>query len=484
MKKQSEQIFECITNIEDEFVDEALEERQSLKRLNLKPLLAAAACLALFAVGSAAISQTRTPKTENYQSYEGPVLPLTLREKDSDIEAVRNTDFDFASYHSPENVQPFSTVTDQYQITNNNTSAKTVEFLYPFTGSYAKLSELLPLIQKDGESVSAELLAGNYTGDFLSDSLDDAESDAESYNLKSPENWKAYKELLEDGTYVENLFAPLKSLDMPVTVYRFDEETSGTSDHTDLVVDVTFHPEKTQILSYGFNGADFDDENNSRTYRASIPQEASQILIVIGEDLDSFEISKKDNKTGKSGLADRENVSRETVTLTSILTEIEKEYMQILTNGYGIKAEHYTEEMYDRSVAQMLTEYGVLSSREIIRYSGAVLEDILSDVFQQKRVFYLKFTLELQPSSETEIAITLQKPYSHNFSCSSKDESHGYDLITRAGSNLTFTEQNASLTNTETITIPDQNFGFTPDQNTKSIPLDLTKEHYYLKIRQ
>lgn len=490
MKKQNEQLFESITNIDDKLIDEALGNRISKKQVHWKSLLAAAACVTVLVIGSlishtwnSGMSNIAPPKGDAYQSYTGPVLPLTMREINTDIEAVRSTNFDFASYNSEETYQLYSTISENYRLTNKSNDAKTVEFLYPFTGSYEKISELLPNITNDGKAISAELLAGNYTGGFLSDSGTDAQSDAEAFNLKNPDRWEDYKELLKDDKYIEHLFTSSKYLDMPVTVYRFHEKSTPSSETTNLVVRLKFNPEKSTILSYGFNGADFNDEKHARTYRAAIPQEAVQILIVLGDDITSFEVNKENPKTHKSGLADSKNVSRERSTLASILEEITLDYTQILNKSYETKIEDDIEKIYYHSFTEMLTEYGVLSSKKLMRYSGYMLEDMLADVFHQKRIFYLKFNLELSSENATDLNISFKKPYSHNYSCSGKDNSHEYDMLTYIGSSLTFTEQNASISNADNITILEQNFGFDLKNDILSVPINMSEEHYYIKLQ-
>ena len=61
---------------------------------------------------------------------------------------------------------------------------------------------------------------------------------------------------------------------------------------------------------------------------------------------------------------------------------------------------------------------------------------------------------------------------------------YGYDLVTRLGSNLTFTAQRAALVNTEWMEIVGQNFGFDPENGVTAVELDPAQEHYYLDVRR
>ena len=60
----------------------------------------------------------------------------------------------------------------------------------------------------------------------------------------------------------------------------------------------------------------------------------------------------------------------------------------------------------------------------------------------------------------------------------------GYDMATQLGSNLTFTEQTASICKHEQIEIIDQNFGFDPKNGITTVPLHLNQEHYWIQVRK
>ena len=60
----------------------------------------------------------------------------------------------------------------------------------------------------------------------------------------------------------------------------------------------------------------------------------------------------------------------------------------------------------------------------------------------------------------------------------------GYDMATRLGSNLTFTEQTASIRSYEEIEIIAQNFGFDLTNDISSVTLELNQDHYWMEIRK
>ena len=60
---------------------------------------------------------------------------------------------------------------------------------------------------------------------------------------------------------------------------------------------------------------------------------------------------------------------------------------------------------------------------------------------------------------------------------------NGYDMVTRLGSNLIFTEQTASLEDRGRIEIVRQNFGFDIENGIDEVELDMEEPHYYLEVR-
>ncbi|HZJ57406.1 MAG TPA: hypothetical protein VFD89_04110, partial [Clostridia bacterium] len=59
----------------------------------------------------------------------------------------------------------------------------------------------------------------------------------------------------------------------------------------------------------------------------------------------------------------------------------------------------------------------------------------------------------------------------------------GYDMVTRLGSNIGFTEITASLRNTDNIEILNQNFGLDLRDGIDSVTLNPEIPHYYLDIK-
>jgi len=77
-----------------------------------------------------------------------------------------------------------------------------------------------------------------------------------------------------------------------------------------------------------------------------------------------------------------------------------------------------------------------------------------------------------------------EKKPSFDFDCITENKGiSGYDLVTKLGSNLTFTGQTTKLEDRGQIEIVRQNFGFDLANGINEVELDLNEPHYYLEVR-
>lgn len=100
-----------------------------------------------------------------------------------------------------------------------------------------------------------------------------------------------------------------------------------------------------------------------------------------------------------------------------------------------------------------------------------------------QRVMYLRFSVTIPAGGSVDVIAQMMKDASIDFVGDKKDR-NGYDMVTQLGSDLTFTAQTASVSNTEYIEIIDQNFGFDPANGVTEVELDLSVEHYWLEVRK
>ena len=105
---------------------------------------------------------------------------------------------------------------------------------------------------------------------------------------------------------------------------------------------------------------------------------------------------------------------------------------------------------------------------------------------QVDRVCWLEAQVTVPAGGSVALTASLTKEASYDFYCAhTKNQGiSGYDLVTRLGSNLTCTEQTATLEDRGQIQIVRQNFGFDLENEVNTVALDPDMEHYYLEVRR
>lgn len=439
-----------------------------------------------------------------FMSYAGPVFPLTTAEADTALTAERKTVWDFApgSYHDGTLRQWGATVTDSYTLINPTEEAATVTALYPFAGSFDELADLRPAVTVDGAETDPQLYAGAYAGGFQgvwqSGGQNGDQLDGTTLNLASPSSWTDYKALLESGDYLQQALEDAPALDIPVTAYEFtDFEAPAEYDAATQAIEFTIDRSKTTVLTYGFNGGAWDEETGWQQHSYFVPdgvrrEPEKKVLVVLGEDIGDYTLSGYEN-----GGCEREiggvscTVTRRETTLDAVLDELCRYYYddyagwQYGMAGRAVEAVPYP--LSRRAAAELLVQYGILAGDSAVdRYSDGRLDDLISESMSQQRVLYLAVPVTVPAGESVDITFQLWKAPSFDYGCSGSENAglQGYDLVTQLASTLTFTEQRASLVNTETIQIARQNLGFDLENSVTEVTLDLETERYYLEIRQ
>ena len=433
-----------------------------------------------------------------FMSYAGPVFPLTLAEKTEGLTAERHTTWDFTagSYADGSSRQWGATVTDSYVLVNHTSGDITAVTYYPFAGAFTELASQCPTVTVDGGETEAALYAGSYAGGFRNAGVDDGST----WNLEYPDSWTDYRALLEDGGYLEAALGAAPALDIPVTVYEFTdfEAPHEEYDAATQAVEFTIDPEETNILTYGFNGASWDENTGWRQYSYLVPNgqrrdTAPKLLVVLGEDIGDYTLQGYED-----GGCDRGEelegvgctVTRRETTLDGILDGLCQNYLKTYVDWqYGMtdsEAAAVPCALFRRAVNELLTQYGPLAGGGTAdRDAGGRLDSIISETMSQRRVLYLAVPVTLPAGSEVNITFTLWKEPSFDYGCSGSENVglQGYDFVTRLGSTLDFTSQTASLTKADSIEVTSQNFGFHLENDVTEVTLDLAQEHYYLEIR-
>ena len=121
---------------------------------------------------------------------------------------------------------------------------------------------------------------------------------------------------------------------------------------------------------------------------------------------------------------------------------------------------------------------GYLEASERIR----MIEGLFYEVVTEPRIMYLVFPVELKAGQ----SITVEASYIQEPSLDISGPKHyreGYELATKLGSDLHFTDLTSSLSNTDIIELGEQNFGFDLEKGITDITLDLQVDCYYLEVR-
>lgn len=427
-----------------------------------------------------------------FQTYAGPALPLTTAEDPAGLTAERTVTWDLApgTNRYGETRQWGAAVTDAYILRNSTAEDITVTALYPLAGSFDSLSEIHPAVTVDGSEVRAALYAGPYSGGFQS-AIGSEEPD--TLNLDSPNSWRDYKALLESGDYLEQALGDYPVLDMPVTLYAFSDYAAPHDAYpaATQAVSFTIDPEKTTVLTYGFNGLDSD--GNFRRYSYFVPdgirrEPEQKLLVVLGEDIGPYTLQGYQN--GGCGQGEEIDgvscaVTRRKTTLAEALDLACRACLEWSGTDCVSEAGPVTFEMYRGAAAELLSQYGPISDTPMDRYSDGRLDDLLPETLYQDRVLYLSFPVTVPAGGSAEVSCAFWQAPSYSHPCSGAENAdlQGFDLMTRLGSSLEFTRQSAALVNMENAELTEENFGFLWEEGRAFAELDLEQEHYYLIIR-
>lgn len=493
---KSNDLFYAIGEVDDDLIDACIKEKRYPVWIKFG-ILAACLCLMVMTAGSiinivnwktahhggSNVNNDTSNGILTYMSYQGPVFPLTVVDNTADLTAERKTDFDFSQYQNMY-YTTVCNVTDSYVLTNHSQEDKTITMLYPFASSLQDLARSPASVNVNGSEIQTSLYAGSYAGSY-SGAIGSEESEL-LLNLSEPSNWEDYKTILSDGSYLSHaLEESLSFSGTTVTVYKFTNPWSSGDDAPNPSIRVGFDLdyENTTILTYGFSGSSFDYKNGSMIQEFSIPHqpEAAYYMIVLGENIHNMTSgcyvtggTDPDTKQMEGG-----------VTIECFETDLDEILRKIAAMMFDVleqpeKEERIGFELYYRLLCEWLITDGPLSESGIARY-GCYLEE--NDVCYCSRVFYLSAQIIIPADSSTTVTANLVKKASTDYTGSS-EKRDGYDMVTRLGTSLDFTKQEASISNTEGIEILHQNFGFDLVGGITSVTLDMNQEHYFMDIRK
>ncbi len=472
-----EELYEKITDIDDKHVMTAESYRRS-KVKNIKVLTAVASLvlivsIALYSIlpliggmtsdsslteGAGEETVTEEAETEGatqFMSYSGPIFPLNSSNSDS-VNATRNIEFDFIGneYNNINTVQ----VNETYTLTNTSNEDKTVTLTYPFVSSFKDTPEKVPTITIDGESadisMNFHLNSGGVYGEEY-DSFDDYKTELENVN-----NVPLTNELSEN-----------------VTVYELtDYSVQNDSEYNPKIsFSYDIDRENTRVLSFGFNGGSYDENYEEHGFSVLENNNESRYIIVIGEDIEDYNLEG----TIQNEIAETEcEVNIYTTTLEEALRTV----IEDGTSQYEID---FSEYVSTDLVLSALSDLLFNSLNEEEAYMLNSLDDSLHYILGENNIMYADFQVTIPANSSVSAYINNTKEANFNYyGGSGGSDMFGYDLATKLGSNLNFTEQTASIVNYDNIEIVNQNFGFDLDTGVTEVSLDMSIEKYFMEIKE
>lgn len=513
MSKQSERLFEAISHLNDEMIDPALEPRKKRKKGRWVGWAALAACFCLVVGvvtgripllgGQSSQPVSGADGAITFQSYAGPVLPMTLREENETITAQRAITLDFAPWIPVwdeelelERYDDHILVTDAYTLTNHGKTDQDITLLYPFVTSLHSLE--LPVLTVDGSEVETDLYLGSYAGAFEGGGGLLEGEEGGSINLDAPESWENYRDLLSDGSYLARALGTAPDVSgISVTVYQFTDpyapEDRGETSNPTIRAAFDLDYNKTRVLTYGFHACRYDPESGAMVQGFSIPEERESnygepfYLLVIGEDIKNLTVGGY-----ITGGVDEDTPQLEGcgVTVERYESDLDTMLREVLAQFCGQwtedgQSDPDTLERYLQSTVEQLLAYGVLSPGDTQRYDAWQLEDVFSQARSSYRVCWLETQVTVPAGGSLTVTASMEKEGSYDYSCDQANQgARGYDLMTTLGSNLACTEQTATLEDRGQIEILWQNFGFDLDAGIKTVELDAETEHYFLTVRR
>lgn len=403
-------------------------------------------------------------EASTFMSYAGPIFPLTTLEN-TNLTAQRHITLDFAPWQDGNSTD--IQVKDCYVLTNSTDTDQTVTLAYPFAGSFY---ELYPVtLTADGTELETTI----YPGVGGSQSIG---------------SWEEYAAIIEDGDLTAaHQEAP--TLDTPVTVYSFTDFVLPESDAVAPTLAVTYpwSEDTPAVMTYGFNGGAIDREAGWAQRSFFLPQpdspqaEDPRLLIVVGDPLEEYTLQGYRD----GGCDPGEELAGVTATVTQYQSTL-GEVLDTLCQGPKTLDQKYGKPMGVLALPRAVFFDTLCKSfGTSIPSNMTMLEDVFSWCNIQERIFYAEATLTIPAGESVTVEAAFTKEGSYDFTCAHTENRgiYGYDLLTQLGSNLSCTQQTATLEDRGFIQIVRQNFGFDLEAGVNTVTLDPAEAHYYLEVK-
>lgn len=408
--------------------------------------------------------------TGNYDSYGGPVLPMTALEGADGLEVGRNVNFDFSAYEEKRETildRGSAVITDTYELRNPTAEPVTVKLVYGFEGQFIDPAEQFPAISLEGQPVQTELIAS---------------VDAQSA-LHRAQSWESYRKILTEEDHLAEAMAAAPASETAVTVvrlsdfqYTLPEGASAIPVGTEPVfVGAEFEiPQGTIVWTPGFDISREEDglwQVYSRGeltlyFQGEVPEKIQPVANI------GYNIRENTGLTVQDWQEERSSAS-----LGECVADAARDYDFWAENDGYPNPGLLTRELLLEGALKLLAQPDYRFPSGQIR----AIRDLFYDTVTDIRLLYHVFEVTIPAGESVTVEAVFTQEPSYDFTGAKKCR-EGYDLVPTFGSVLNFTEQTSSLTGVEFIEIRNQNFGFDLKKGITEVALDLNVERYFLDV--
>lgn len=406
----------------------------------------------------------------DFNHYAGPVLPMTSLNGAEGVEVQRNVNFDFSPYEKPGDYATLSKgaagITDTYILTNTTGENRTLELVYGFQGQFIDYAEEFPTITVNGETIPAALYPS---------------VDPESL-VWNANHFEKYSEVLRENDFMTIALSAPEIPEQTVTAYHFTD----LAYHGDLVaaypmLTVTFSTAEDTVLWTNMVDSIGTDDETGRHHLMFRVDRGEAWIFAVGGTLNDLEFggNRDYNIDDKSAIEVEYRMEVFETDFASVLTRFAREYnfWEIEGNTYYPNPGFVTPEILVNGTIKQMGEKDWVENAHNVRTFSGHFHKIITD----HRMMYLVFPVEIPAGQTVTVEASYVQEPSYDIS-GPKKYREGYEMATKLGSDLNFTDLGASLSNTARIEIGKQNFGFDLEQGITDVILDLNVERYYLEV--
>lgn len=433
------------------------------------------------------------PEYENCSYYSGVILPLTLEQENEQILAARTIDFDFKKFDSFEN-EGNVVITDTYTLENTSDKEQVINVKYPLELSLREVDENLPVANQNGKTTQTNLEAGRYYGT-------DESGNRCSLGIYPPQEYVSL--LKDDKTLLHNQDDSI--LDEKVIVYEYQcaKDVKDGCYTAQMWAEnegnyTRYTKDKDNINVYSANMDSYHLEDNTEYY-GFLTEKVKKtgrtpMLIFFGSE------PKEYREQAYTGLLYSEKTKMDDLQVE--LVRYESTFRQVLYK------------LVEEEIVRLQDENeGLVVSKELYnRIAGAVLADVVKDnqagendteysfadawennisaivecVYAFRYEYYLTDEITIPAGETVTYEIHYEREGSHDYTAAELEYmgNYGYDNMPTFGTNLNFTNQNATIKDHGYISILNQNYGFDLENGIKEVVLDMDVEYYYMVVRR